>query len=117
LGLLSPRDMSRLECAGPVLKDLRTPIIEVATQATEFSERAPDLTGKHPHWQVVETWANVQRKGGSNSAHPHPGTFWSGVYYVDVGDIIAGSDTGGDLQLYDPRGCLPQMLAPFLRYV
>src|SRR5713101_7507704 len=87
VGWSSPHDMSMFEWAGPVLKDLMGPIIEVATQATEFSERAPDLTGKHPRWQVVETWANVQRKGGSNSVHPHPGTFWSGVYYVDVGDI------------------------------
>jgi len=93
-----------------------TPIIEVATQATEFSERAPDLAGKHPRWQVVETWANVQRKGGSNSVHPHPGTFWSGVYYADVGDIAPAGKSGGDLLLFDPRGCLATMLAPYLRY-
>src|SRR3989475_2068951 len=98
------------------LKDLMTPIIEVGTQATEFSERAPDLAGKHPRWQVVETWANVQRKGGSNSVHPHPGTFWSGVYYADVGDIAPDGKSGGDLLLFDPRGCLATMLAPYLRY-
>ena len=116
VGWSSPHDMSMFDWAGPAMKDLLAPVIGVATQATEYSERAPDLAGKHPNWQVVETWANVQRKGGSNSTHPHPGTFWSGVYYVDVGDITAGGDTGGDLQLYDPRGCLPTMLAPFLRY-
>ena len=60
VGWSSPHDMSMFEWAGPALKDLMTPIIEVATQATEFSERAPDLAGKHPRWQVVETWANVQ---------------------------------------------------------
>jgi len=116
IGWSSPHDMSMFDWAGPVMKDLLGPVVEVATQATEFSERAPDLAGKHPRWQVVETWANVQRKGGINSVHPHPGTFWSGVYYVDVGGIAGGGDAGGDLQLYDPRGCLPTMLAPFLRY-
>ena len=116
VGWSSPHDMSMFEWAGPGLKDLMVPIIEVATQATEFSERAPDLTGKHPRWQVVETWANVQRKGGSNSVHPHPGTFWSGVYYVDVGDIAPDGKSGGDLLLFDPRGCLATMLAPYLRY-
>jgi uncharacterized protein (TIGR02466 family) len=116
IGWSSPHDMSMFEWAGAVMEDLLAPVIEVATQATEFSERAPDLAGQHPRWQVVETWANVQRKGGTNAVHPHPGTFWSGVYYVDVGDITAQGDAGGELQLYDPRGCLPTMLAPFLRY-
>ena len=79
-----------------------------------FSERWGQAE-RRPYWQVVEVWANVQRKGGSNAAHPHPGSFWSGVYYVDVGDMSQGQ-RGGELQLFDPRGCLPRMLAPYLRY-
>jgi uncharacterized protein (TIGR02466 family) len=116
IGWSSPHDMSMFEWAGPVMKDLLAPVVEVATQATEYSERAPSLEGSHPQWQIVETWANVQRKGGINAVHPHPGTFWSGVYYVDVGNISPDGTCGGDLQLFDPRGCLPTMLAPFLRY-
>ena len=116
VGWSSPHDMSMMEWGGKAMADLLTPVIAVATQATEFSERAPALTGSQPRWQVVETWANVQRKGGSNAVHPHPGTFWSGVYYVDVGNIASESGCGGDLLLFDPRGCLPTMLAPFLRY-
>ncbi len=69
-----------------------------------------------PDWQVVEVWANVQRQGGSNAAHSHPGSFWAGVYYVDVGEVSSTNDRGGSLQLYDPRGCLPRMLAPYLTY-
>ena len=76
VGWSSPHDMSMMEWAGKAMADLLTPVIAVATQATEFSERAPALTGSQPRWQVVETWANVQRKGGSNAVHPHPGTFW-----------------------------------------
>ena len=116
VGWSSPHDMSMMTWAGKIMEDLLTPVIEVATRATEFSERAPALTGKQPRWQVVETWANVQHKGGTNAVHPHPGTFWSGVYYVDVGDIAKDGGVGGELQLFDPRGCLPTMLAPFLRY-
>src|SRR5437016_12915004 len=63
VGWSSPHDMSMFEWAGPVLKDLMTPIIEVATQATEFSDRPPHLTGTHPHSQVHETWANGQPQG------------------------------------------------------
>ena len=103
IGWSSPHDMSMMEWAGKVMEDLLAPVIEVATQATEFSERAPSLTGSKPRWQVVETWANVQRHGGINAVHPHPGTFWSGVYYVDVGNT-QDSCCGGELQLFDPRG-------------
>ena len=116
VGWSSPHDMSMMEWAGAIMEDLLTPVVEVATQATEYSDRAPELTGSHPRWRVVETWANVQRKGGSNAVHPHPGTFWSGVYYVDVGAITADGSSGGELQLFDPRGCLATMLAPYLRY-
>lgn len=116
IGWSSPHDMSMMEWVGPTMKDLLTPVVEVARQATEYSDRAPELAGSHPRWRVVETWANVQHKGGSNAVHPHPGTFWSGVYYVDAGDIKVNDRLGGDLQLFDPRGCLPTMLAPYLRY-
>ena len=116
VGWSSPHDLSMLDWAGDSLKQLFAPVIEVATQVTEFSERAPGQSGGRPGWQVVEVWSNVQRKGGSNAAHPHPGSFWSGVYYVDPGDISPDGARGGALQLFDPRGCLPRMLAPYLRY-
>ena len=116
VGWSSPHDLSMLEWAEKPLGDLFGPVMEVAKQMTEYSERASDRRSGRPDWQVVEVWANVQRKGGSNAAHPHPGSFWSGVYYVDVGDVGGQPGQGGELQLYDPRGCLPRMLAPYLRY-
>jgi uncharacterized protein (TIGR02466 family) len=115
VGWSSPHDLSMFQWAEKPLKELFGPVIEVAKQMTEYSERAGQRSG-HPDWQVVEVWANVQRKGGSNAAHPHPGSFWSGVYYVDIGDVREQGAIGGELQLYDPRGCLPRMLAPYLRY-
>ncbi|HJU06664.1 MAG TPA: TIGR02466 family protein [Nitrospiraceae bacterium] len=116
VGWSSPHDLSMLDWAGVALKGLLEFIVEVAAQATEFSEQTPHRNVTRPGWQVAELWANVQRKGGSNAAHPHPGTFWSGVYYVDVGDVSTDSTRGGELKLFDPRGCLPKMLAPYLRY-
>ena len=116
VGWSSPHDLSMLGWAEKPLGDLFGPVMEVAKQMTEYSARASDRRSGRPDWQVVEVWANVQRKGGSNAAHPHPGSFWSGVYYVDVGDIGGQPGQGGELQLYDPRGCLPRMLAPYLRY-
>jgi uncharacterized protein (TIGR02466 family) len=115
IGWSSPHDMSMMEWAGGPLKTLFEYVIQVATQATEFTERT-GKTSQHPAWQVVEIWSNVQRTGGSNGSHAHPGSFWSGVYYVDAGDISETEDNGGELELFDPRGCLPRMLAPYLRY-
>lgn len=115
IGWSSPHDMSMMEWAGEPLKQIFEAVTQVAELATEFSARA-GKNAQHPHWQVVEIWSNVQRNGGSNGYHAHPGSFWSGVYYVDVGDIADHQDKGGELQLFDPRGCLPRMLAPYLRY-
>ena len=115
VGWSSPHDLTMLDWAGGALRELFPPVIEVAKQVTAFSERSGH-SGCRPDWQVVEVWANVQRAGGSNAAHSHPGSFWAGVYYVDVGEVSASSDRGGALQLYDPRGCLPRMLAPYLTY-
>ncbi|WP_173044462.1 2OG-Fe(II) oxygenase family protein [Nitrospira sp. KM1] len=114
VGWSSPHDLSMLEWAADPLELLLGQVTQVATCMTELSERS-SLHARQPEWRVAELWANVQRKGGSNACHPHPGSFWSGVYYIDVGDVSQGAN-GGELQLYDPRGCLPRMLAPYLRY-
>jgi uncharacterized protein (TIGR02466 family) len=61
-------------------------------------------------WRL-NAWANLNRTGDSNEAHSHPGSFWSGVYYVDAGE----PDCGGELELFDPRGVVPNMYAPWLK--
>ena len=103
VGWSSPHDLTMLDWAGEALRELFTPVIEVAEQVTAFSERSGHSSCR-PDWQVVEVWANVQRMGGSNAAHSHPGSFWAGVYYVDVGDVSASGDHGGELHLYDRAG-------------
>ena len=61
-------------------------------------------------------WANVNKSGHGNEFHAHPGSFWSGVYYVDDGGIDADSSLGGELEFMDPRGALPAMSAPHLAF-
>ncbi|MFY4729242.1 TIGR02466 family protein [Nitrospira sp. BLG_2] len=114
IGWSSPHDLSMLEWAAPAINELLGHVIHIASQMTELL----DASVRHEQsleWRVAEIWANVQRNGGSNAAHPHPGSFWSGVYYVDSGEMSDGL-SGGELRLFDPRGCLPRMLAPYLRY-
>ena len=42
-------------------------------------------------------WANVSPKGGYNRSHVHPGSLWSGVYYVQT------PEHSGRIIFQDPR--------------
>lgn len=64
-------------------------------------------------WRV-NAWVNINPSGASNAVHGHAGAFWSAVYYVDDGG--AGSKDGGELYFHDPRGLLPAMHDPLLRF-
>lgn len=63
------------------------------------------------HWRIG-AWANVNRTGDSNVNHAHPGSFWSGTYYVEDGASDTGEVVGGAFEILDPRGIAPQMYAP-----
>ena len=64
----------------------------------------------------AKMWANVSQAGASNAAHAHPGSYWSGVYYVDDGGCGADPALGGELRLIDPRYPTPQQAYPELAY-
>ena len=66
-------------------------------------------------WQA-NMWANINRSGHGNEFHSHPGSYWSGVYYVDDGGISADPSLGGELEFMDPRGPAPAMYAPHLAF-
>ncbi len=68
-----------------------------------------------PDWNV-EAWANVNGPGNSNSCHYHPGSFWSGSYYVADGGCADDPSLGGEFEIFDPRGPAPMMHAPALKY-
>ena len=56
-----------------------------------------ELEGLEPSPVIGSMWANVNPKGGQNSAHIHPNSLWSGVYYVKT------PPNCGRLQVNDPR--------------
>ena len=68
-----------------------------------------------PDWQV-QAWANVNGPGDSNVCHYHPGSFWSGTYYVNDGGCAADPALGGEFEMLDPRGPGPAMYAPTLKF-
>lgn len=85
------------------LDTLREPLIrqmfELAEEATRrvFTEAtAPPVSLQ---WGF-NAWANVSRGGDSHAAHTHPGSTWSGVYYVDGGE--AQGSAIAHLEIADP---------------
>jgi uncharacterized protein (TIGR02466 family) len=61
-------------------------------------------------------WANINRCGHGNELHSHPGSFWSGVYYVDDGGAFDDPSLGGELEFLDPRAPGAAMYAPHLAF-
>ncbi len=83
----------------------------VASRATTDREGKPvPITWKS------NMWANINRSGHGNEFHCHPGSFWSGVYYVDDGGIASDPSLGGELEFMDPRAPGVAMYAPQLAF-
>jgi uncharacterized protein (TIGR02466 family) len=52
---------------------------------------------------LIDSWANINRRGDYNVVHTHPNCMWSGVYYVTPGNPDPDVPYGGLLELLDPR--------------
>ncbi len=96
---------------GPSLKRVLNAARGLANQLTV------DRQGKRVQvpWKM-NCWANVNRSGHGNEFHTHPGSFWSGTYYVDDGGIGENPALGGEFEVQDPRGVGPAMYAPMLTF-
>jgi len=99
--------------AGGALLDAATRLVN---QFTGVQTEAELLRDQAPNWRL-NAWANVNDDGDANFPHHHPGSFWSGVYWVDTGDIgLEGQNmAGGEFEMQDPRGILPAFYAPQLK--
>ncbi len=75
--------------------------------------KARDGRGVKVPWKI-SAWANVNRRGDSNSSHTHPGNFWSGAYFVDDAGAAQDKTLGGEFEIFDPRGAAPAMYSPGL---
>ena len=98
--------------AGVALLDAARQLVDEMT-ATRLGN---GMVGEGPArigWRIA-AWANVNRAGDANRPHGHGGAYWSGIYWVDDGDVDADPAVGGLLELADPRGILPVMVAPEL---
>jgi len=74
---------------------------EIQKLKFEINERLQELhdhigLGKHVIQKVAEMWVNVSPKYSYNVNHSHPGSFFSGVYYINV------PENSGNITIFNP---------------
>jgi uncharacterized protein (TIGR02466 family) len=79
------------DCVQVVLARIRAIIKEMVRRTVPYADE------RHLEDWNIRAWANVNRKGHFNRAHHHtgPNSLWSGVYYVDVGELALGKNVSG----------------------
>ena len=90
-------------------------VMAMAQSAVTLMTADRDGNSIRPNW-TSEAWANVSGPGDSNSCHNHPGSFWSGAYYVNDGGCATDETLSGEFEMLDPRGSTPMMHAPNLKF-
>jgi len=109
------QDLPRARRRRPAGGTRAAEVVEMARAVANHMTR--DRAGQEvrPAW-IVSVWANVNGPGDSNFCHYHPGSFWSGTYYVDDGGTVADPTLGGGFEILDPRGPAPAMSTPTLAF-
>lgn len=75
-----------------------------AMVAAATARLAPDLPARLR--TIHEGWVNVSPIHAMNSPHDHPGSFWSGTYYVHVPEADEADPRAGAIEFLDPRGSI-----------
>lgn len=96
-----------LDWPNPAIGTLRASILAGVQQmigSTLEQLRQGGLSRSFNGSLAAVAWANVCRRGNYHTLHNHPGSCWSGVYYVDSGgDAGAAHPRSGVIDLHDPR--------------
>ncbi|WP_171013938.1 putative 2OG-Fe(II) oxygenase [Chitinivorax sp. B] len=94
-------DTNLQEWDDPATQQLVERMLKLAQEyvARQIGRRDPAFESG---WKI-RAWANVNEKGHFNRTHDHLGrySFFSGVYYVNVGDIESGQVGGGRTRFED----------------
>jgi len=93
------------------------------TLFTVVTDLADSMTASRTGGRVKTEWKIAARAGmrvkgeRKEAAATRAGAFWAGVYFVDDGYAKSDEETlGGQVELGDPRGPLPAMVAPSLSF-
>lgn len=85
-------------------------------------ELADNMTSTRAGGRISLDWkiagaAALRQKGDYVEMAARPGAYWSGIYFVDDGYGKSDDEAlGGEVELADPRGPLPAMVAPHLAF-
>ncbi len=81
------------------------------------AQEHPFVDGAPENWRI-EMWATVLERQGHQSAHIHPTGWLSGVYYVQVPEVVNEGDSGhsGWIEFGNPPDHFPAPKRPGLRY-
>ncbi|MDX2039142.1 MAG: 2OG-Fe(II) oxygenase family protein [Isosphaeraceae bacterium] len=104
-----------LEGDAPAIGKLRAWIIESVNRMIEATYESTKAMGMHRPFQgklQLSAWANVSRKTHYHRIHNHPGSAWSGVYYVKAGTSPADQPLSGVIEFLDPRGFTEMVAVP-----
>lgn len=80
---------------------LREQLQRVIVELTKMVLR-PTAADRKLHFQM-QGWASLLRHGDYHAIHSQPAHFWSGIYYVNDNETVAGHPLSGKLELIDPR--------------
>lgn len=105
-----------LEWPHPSVQTLKTSILEAVQQmiaSTLEQMRQGGLTRSFNGSLALIAWANISRRGHYHALHNHPGSCWSGVYYVaGGGDAGPEHPRSGIIDLLDPRPFTEMVTVP-----
>lgn len=94
-----------LDWGTPEISLLRDWISESLGRMIQATGQLPEVAGRNlapPRGNFrISAWGNISRRGNYHRMHNHPGSCWSGCYYL-TGEAGA-KGPGGVLELYDPR--------------
>jgi uncharacterized protein (TIGR02466 family) len=103
-------DAGRLEFCGDAGRRLLRYMYDLTDEATRrvLTEFGQPM---RPFRWTLYAWANVNGPGDFNRTHTHPGSTWSGTYYIDTGQPD-DAESGTALHLLDPCQGRANMLLP-----
>jgi uncharacterized protein (TIGR02466 family) len=104
-----------LEWPGDDIAAVRGWCSEGLTRMVQATAQLPEVQGRGvaiPRGAFrIMAWANVARRGNYHRMHNHPGSAWSGCYYVASPPSEPGT-LAGALEFYDPRPFTEMMDVP-----
>ena len=75
------------------LEDNNPAIVALKLWMVDTVENFIRQANKQYKFAITECWAHVTKENGWHAPHTHPGSTWSGIFYVDEGDTNCGGTT------------------------